>query len=124
MPTRARVNDFIKEVVSGSHVAAIEQFYHADATMQENLGEPRRGRETLMKHEAAALRKVNSIKTHAPRHIIIDGDHVVIGWVFDMEGLDGVTRRLEELSLQTWRGDRILEEQFFYDSATAWTEVS
>ena len=55
MPSRERVEAFLKEVVEGSHVKAIADFYHDDATMQENLGVPRRGKETLMAHEQAAL---------------------------------------------------------------------
>jgi hypothetical protein len=34
-----------------------------------------------------------------------------------------VTRRLQELALQRWRGDRIAEERFFYDTASAWKTV-
>lgn len=41
MPSRERVETFLKEVVEGSHVTAIADFYHDDATMQENLGAPR-----------------------------------------------------------------------------------
>ena len=36
---------------------------------------------------------------------------------------DGVTRRLNELALQTWRGDRIAEERFVYDTGSAWQVV-
>ena len=35
-----------------------------------------------------------------------------------MTSHEGVTRRLDELSLQTWRGDRIASERFFYDPAS------
>ena len=41
----------------------------------------------------------------------------MIKWVFEMTLADGTTRRLEELALQRWQGDRIVAEQFFYDPA-------
>ena len=41
-----------------------------------------------------------------------------VGWRFDMTSHEGLTRRLDELSLQTWRGDRIASERFFYDPAS------
>ena len=50
---------------------------------------------------------------------LVDGDLVVIRWTFDMTDAAGVTRRLEELSLQRWVGDRIMEERFFYDPSAA-----
>ncbi|MDF2367859.1 nuclear transport factor 2 family protein [Sneathiella sp.] len=123
MPTRERVEEFIEMVVSGAHVRAITDFYHADASMQENLKAPRRGRETLEAHEAAALARVQKVHTHPDPVFLVDGDHVAINWTFDFTDKSGNTRRLEELALQHWDGDRIRKEQFFYDTASAWAEV-
>lgn len=123
MPSRERVDAFIASVVSGDHVGAIADFYHEDATMQENLAEPRRGRELLMAHEKRALDRLERMHTHAPLAVLVDGDRVAINWVFDAIGRDGVSRRLVEVALQRWRGDRIAEEQFFYDTASAWRVV-
>lgn len=123
MPERSRVEDFIAAVVGGDHVAAIRDFYWEDASMQENMAEPRRGRDLLMEHEARALARLERMHTHPPRAVLVDGDRVVVHWTFDATGKDGVTRRLDELAIQRWRGDRIVEERFFYDTATAWRSV-
>lgn len=123
MPDKDRLDQFIAAVVVGDHVGAIRDFYTADATMRENLAEPRRGREALMANEQKALDRVLEVITHQPGVVVHDGDHVAINWVFDFVGKDGVRRRLEEVALQRWEGDRIAEERFFYDSATAWREV-
>jgi len=122
MPDRDRVQAFVDAVVSGDHVRAIADFYHEDASMQENLMEPRRGREGLMTHEAAVLKRV-SMHTHPDPVVLIDGDNVVVNWTFDATTTDGVTRRLNELALQRWVGDRIAEERFVYDTASAWQVV-
>ena len=45
MPTRERVQAFVAMVEAGDYVEAIRQFYTDDASMQENLGEVRKGRE-------------------------------------------------------------------------------
>ena len=47
MPTRERVQAFVAMVEAGDYVEAIRQFYTDDATMQENLGTMRAGREVL-----------------------------------------------------------------------------
>lgn len=125
MPSRERVADFIATVVSGEHVRAIADFYHPHASMQENLAEPRRGRDVLMAHEQKVLDRMQ-MHTHPPEVVLVDGDHVVIRWVFDAlppAGKTGVPKRLIELALQRWEGNRIAEEQFFYDTATAWRPV-
>jgi ketosteroid isomerase-like protein len=122
MPSRERVEAFIAAVVAGDHVRAIADFYHEDASMQENLQPPRRGRAALMAHEARVLERVK-MYTHPGPIFLVDGDQVVVNWIFDATGKDGITRRLNELALQQWSGDRIAEERFVYDAATAWVVV-
>ncbi|GAA6156532.1 hypothetical protein NBRC116588_20050 [Pyruvatibacter sp. HU-CL02332] len=120
MPDKQRVERFIDAVVHGDHVEAIRDFYHEDATMQENLGEPRRGRDTLMAHEAKALSNMQKMETKPVATFLVDGDNVAIRWTFIMTDKAGTRRQLEEVSLQRWDGDRIASEQFYYDSKTAW----
>lgn len=123
MPTRQRLDAFIAAVTSGDHVGAIRDFYADGATMRENLADPRRGIAALMEHEARALARLERMDTHPPSAVLLDGDHVAIHWVFDAVGKDGSVRRLEEMALQRWEGERIVEERFFYDTATAWRPV-
>lgn len=122
MPSRERVESFISAVVGGDHVRAIDDYYHEDASMQENLQPPRRGKSLLMAHEAKVLERMK-MHTHPDPKFLIDGDSVVINWIFDATGKDGITRRLNEVALQRWSGERIAEERFVYDSASAWTIV-
>ncbi|MGO4449688.1 nuclear transport factor 2 family protein [Phyllobacterium sp. TAF24] len=123
MPERSRVEAFVAIVESGDHVKAIRDFYHEDASMQEPGKEPRRGRDVLVAHEQAALDRLQNMHTHPARAVLVDGDNVVIHWVFDATNREGVTRRLEELAYQHWQGDRIIEERFFYDTASSFTIV-
>jgi hypothetical protein len=49
------------------------------------------------------------------RPVFLNGDHVVIRWIFEFTGKDGSTARIEELAYQRWEGEKIAQEQFFYD---------
>jgi ketosteroid isomerase-like protein len=115
MPTRERVQAFVAMVEANEYVEAIRQFYAEDATMQENLGAIRRGREALVAHEEATLRSVK-ITTRPGSTFAVDGDHAMVRWVFDIVLADG-TFTLDEIAYQTWRGDRIAQERFYYDPA-------
>ena len=108
---------FVDAVLARDFVQSIRDFYAEDATAQENLNPPRVGREALIAHETKTLRAMGKVEPHLTT-LLVDGDKVVIGWRFDMTTHEGVTRRLDELSLQTWRGDRIVTERFFYDPAS------
>jgi ketosteroid isomerase-like protein len=118
MPSRAVVEAFIATVVSGQHVEAIERFYAEDASMRENQQPPREGRDVLVAHERAALARMAAINTLPVERWLLDGDRVVINWVFEITDKDGRTRRMDELSIQDWDGAKIVREQFYYDPAS------
>lgn len=120
MPERARVEAFVRLVESGDHVKAIEDYYHPDASMRENCKPPRSGRDALVAHEASVLerRKLAAVDTHPAHVVLIDGDNVAIHWTFDFVAHDGSRMRITEVALQRWRGDRVAEERFFYDTAS------
>jgi hypothetical protein len=116
MPSRQTVEAFIARVLSEDHVGAIEDWYHDDAWMQENQAPPRAGgRAALMAQEAATLGRSASVKTELVGGPVIDGDTVVIRWRFNFEWKDGGSMRMEEVAWQTWRGEKIATETFFYD---------
>jgi ketosteroid isomerase-like protein len=117
MPSAQTLERFIARVESNAHVEAIEEFYTEDATMRENMGAPRVGRATLMAQERATLSRVRSVHSRCVRPVLVNGDTVVVRWIFRFEGHDGRVREIEELAWQRWQGERIAEEQFFYDPA-------
>ncbi len=117
MPTLQTLERFIARVESNAHVEAIEAFYTEGATMRENMAPPRVGRATLMAQERATLARARSVQSRCVRPVLVNGDTVVVRWIFRFEGQDGRVRDLEELAWQRWEGERIAEEQFFYDPA-------
>lgn len=117
MPSAQRLEAFIAAVESGAHAQAIEDYYAPDASMRENLAEPRRGRDVLVAHEKAVLARTASVESTCVRPVFVNGEHVVIRWIFVFTGLDGRIRRMEELAWQRWEGERIAQEEFFYDPA-------
>ena len=117
MPLAETLEKFIALVEENAHVVAIEQFYTIDATMQENQSPPRIGRDVLVANERRALAKAKSVKSHCVRPVFVNGDYVVIRWIFEFVAHDGSITRIEELAYQRWDGERIAAEIFFYDPA-------
>jgi hypothetical protein len=115
MPTNQTLERFIARVESNAHVEAIQEFYTENAWMQENMAAPRVGRDTLVAHEAAALARAASVHSTCVRPVFVNGDHVVVRWIFEFTWKDGSVGRIEELAWQRWEGERIAQEQFFYD---------
>jgi hypothetical protein len=117
MPSPETLERFIAMVESNAHAEAIEQFYTADASMRENFTEPRSGRDNLVASERKVLVRARAVTSMCVRPVFVQGDRVVIRWIFEFEWLDGRRSRIEELAYQRWDGERIAEEQFFYDPA-------
>ena len=117
MPKRETVEAFIAMVESNQHDLAIEKFYAEDASMQENAGPVRSGRDLLVAHERKVLAAAKEVRSQCVRPVLIDGDTVVIHWIFDFVFAGGKTLHVDELAHQTWRGDEIWKERFFYDPA-------
>ena len=117
MPAPETLERFIALVEQNAHVEAVEQFYTADASMQENQAPPRVGREAHAANERRVLARARSLTSQCVRPVFVNGDFVVIRWIFRFEWQDGTVTRMEELAYQRWEGERIAEETFFYDPA-------
>lgn len=117
MPSRERVAALIQRVEAGKFVKALQEFYADEATMQENGNAPRVGLAKLIEHERGVMAAFKQIRTLPVKTWLVDGDHVIINWVFEFTRPDGSGFRMDELALQRWRGDRVVEERFYYDPA-------
>ena len=117
MPSRERIEGLIARVEAGQFVEALQEFYAEDATMQENLDPPRAGLANLVAHERRVMASFKETRASAIRPFFVEGDHVVINWVFEFTDPGGRMRRLDELAHQRWRAERVCQERFYYDPA-------
>lgn len=117
MPSRDTVDRFVAAVEQGAHAQVIADFYTANASMQENQQPPRVGRDTLVENESNVLKRARKVVSTCVGPVFIDGDRVVIRWIFEFDWLAGSTTRMEEIAYQMWDGEQIAQERFFYDPA-------
>jgi hypothetical protein len=117
MPTSETLERFIARVEENAHAEAVEEFYTADASMQENQAPPRVGRDAHVANERKVLSRTKTLSSKCVRPAFLNGDRVVIRWIFHFEWRDGTITHMEEMAYQRWEGERIAEETFFYDPA-------
>ena len=117
VPSADALERFVAMVESNEHAEAIEAFYAPHASMRENGGVPRVGRDALVANERRVLAKAKRVHSECVRPVFVHEDHVVVRWRFRFDWLDGTVTRMEELACQRWEGERIAEETFFYDPA-------
>jgi hypothetical protein len=73
MPSQKTLDDFVALVVSGKHDEALERFYTEDATMQDNLGDVRKGRDGLVARERAFMGRFKEIRTTCVKPVFVSG---------------------------------------------------
>jgi hypothetical protein len=117
MPDRKTVEAFTALVEAGDFVGAIEHFYAPDAATRENNHAPLVGRDVLMAKERGVMASFEKIEASRIGPHLIDGDTVAARWKFTFTSADGTVRVLDEIAWQTWRGNQLIEEHFFYDPA-------
>jgi ketosteroid isomerase-like protein len=117
MPTSETLERFITRVEENAHAEAVEEFYTADASMKENQAPPRVGRDAHVANERKVLSRTKTLSSTCVRPVFVNGDRVVIRWIFHFEWRDGTITHMEEIAYQRWEGERIAEETFFYDPA-------
>lgn len=117
MPSKQTLDAFMAMVLGGAHDEAIDKFYLPDSTMQENMNPPRKGRDGNVKRERAVMERFKEIHSATEGPVFVNGDHVVIRWVFRFVAPDGTGFTMDELAWQRWEGEKIAEERFYYDPA-------
>lgn len=115
MPSRQRVQDLISRVQAGDILGAFAEFYADDVAMQENANEPTVGKDANRTREEAFVASVAEVHENRAASFVVDGDRAAIQWVLEFTGQDGVRYRMDQLAYQTWRGDHIVHERFYYD---------
>ncbi|MGD1890415.1 MAG: hypothetical protein ACFB15_07445 [Cyclobacteriaceae bacterium] len=115
MPSIRTIESFIKAVEEYPHDQVIKNYYAENASIQENQNTPRIGIENLVKNERKMLQKAIKVYSECIRPFFRIEDTVVIRWKFRFEWMDGSITEIEEIAYQKWNGEKIYQEQFFYD---------
>ena len=85
MPAAETLERFIALVEQNAHVEAIEAFYTADASMQENQSAPRIGRDYHVANERRVLSGAKTLMSRCVRPVFVSVDKVVIRWILRFE---------------------------------------
>lgn len=116
MPSRETVNEFVAMVEAGQIMEAYEKFYDQSVSMRENLNPPTEGKDANRVREQEFVNSVASVNKNKAETVIVEGDNVAINWVFDFQNTEGNRVVYDQIALQEWQGDKIVNERFVYDT--------
>jgi hypothetical protein len=101
----------------GETVSAIEQYYGTDVCVFENRELARAGRAQCIAHEREALLRLREApRFKLQRSAINEATQVAfLEYTVRFVSASGRPMRLEQVSVQSWEGDRISNERFYYE---------
>ncbi|MFZ4508117.1 MAG: SnoaL-like domain-containing protein, partial [Fimbriimonas sp.] len=99
---RDNVNQLIQLVLKGEILAAFDQFYAENVSMQENNNPPTVGKAANRVRETEFLGAIAEVHENASTFSVVEGDHAVIGWVLDFTNKEGTRLKLDQVAIQTW----------------------
>jgi ketosteroid isomerase-like protein len=96
---------------------AFDRFYADDVVMQDNSGEPCRGKAANCQRTLDWAQTVAQF--HAARLIgsAVSGARAYSEWEYDVTYKNGMRYRMDEIAVRVWRDGKVVSERFYWDPA-------
>jgi len=108
------LNDLNGLVQQGRLLDAFEQYYHDDVAMQENANTPVIGKNENRKREQEFLSNVTEFRSASVHGLAVADDISFVIWSYDYTHKEWGVKNYKQVSVQTWKDGKIVQEQFFY----------
>jgi ketosteroid isomerase-like protein len=112
-----KVKSMYDMVAQGKMMEAFEKYYSNDIVMTEATGEVRKGKDVNRKYEADFLGMIKEFHGSGITAITSNEKDAVTmseSWM-DVTMKDGSRVKMEEVAVQRWKGDHIVNERFYYN---------
>lgn len=111
------VNEFIRLLINGQPLEAMERFYDQEVVVFENRQLARAGRDACLKQERAQLAKQPQPVLFRLLRSAVDEENgcAFLEYVVRFVGPEGRPMRIEQVAVQTWSQGKIIQERFYYE---------
>ena len=111
---KQKLEDLNQLVISGRLLDAFEKYYHEDVEMQENELAPVKGKDVNRKREQEFLSNIVEFRSAQVRNVAVTDNTSFVIWSYDYTHKEWGVKNYTQVSVQTWKDDKIVKEQFFY----------
>lgn len=101
-------------ILEGQGMEAFEKYYADQCVMQENVDEPRVGKDACRAYEETFFGNIAEFHGAELHHSAVDGERSFSEWTFDVTFKDGTRMRNRQIAARTWQDGKVIEERFFY----------
>jgi len=111
-----KISDLNNLVLQGKALEAFETYYDDDVVMQENENDPTIGKEANRKRENEFYSSIVEFRNAKLLKLTVGESVTMTQWHYDYTHKDWGIRKYTQVSVQEWKNDKIIREQFFYGS--------
>ncbi len=101
-------------VLQGKSMEAFEKFYADDVVMQENDQAPTVGKDANRDRETVFFSNLIDFRGAKVLDVTVGDNTSMVKWHYDYTHKDWGVRNYRQVSVQHWRGNKIIREEFFY----------
>ncbi len=119
MSYKDQATELYTMIGQGQAMEAFEKFYAENVVMIEATGDVREGKDTNREFEKQFFSTIKEMHGGGVTGITSDEENgitMVETWM-EVTFQDGNRVKMEEVARQTWNGDQIVEERFYYNAA-------
>lgn len=113
------INHLNQLVLQGRAMDAFEQYYDEQVVMQENARPPTVVKVANRQRELEFFGNITDLRAIRALNVAVGENVTMVVWHYDYTHKEWGEKNYTQVSVQHWRGDKIVREQFFYDSVPA-----
>lgn len=117
MSYKQKAADMYNMLNQGQPLDAFEKFYAENCVMHEATGDITEGKDANRKREQEFFGSIKEVHRGGVNAITSDEENgvtMVEAWM-DLTFQDGNRMKMEEVAVQKWEGDQIVQERFYYN---------
>lgn len=108
------IHELNEMVLQGKPLDAFEKFYADDVVMQENNLPPTIGKDANRSREENFFSSLIDFRSAKVLDVAVGENTTMVQWHYDYTHKDWGVRNYTQVSVQHWRDNKIVHEQFFY----------
>lgn len=108
------IHELNEMVLQGKPLDAFEKFYAEDVVMQENNQPPTVGKNANRSREENFFASLIDFRSAKVLDVAVGENTSMVKWHYDYTHKDWGVRNYTQVSVQHWRDNKIVHEQFFY----------
>jgi ketosteroid isomerase-like protein len=116
MKLRARVDELNRAIDMGQKLEALHEFYADRVRVQENLSRASYGLPAYREQERRFFSTLREWRGFTVKAVAVEGNLSYVDGVARYVTADGRTVSRDQVAVARWKGDKIVQEEVYFDS--------